>query len=367
MDEQTYLKEALQLNSGSLPSIPRSIIWEAPANIALVKYWGKKGDQLPISPSLSMTLSNSITRTELHYRESENTNPKIEFRFNAEKNNAFENRVKNFIDRISVFFPFLKKVDLFIYSNNTFPHSAGIASSASALSSLALCVCSMEEQLKGESADRESFFQKASYMARLGSGSASRSVYRNYVEWGAHHGGSDEYATPLGSEVNEQMKLLYDTILITSTKPKKISSTQGHSLMNVHPYKENRIKQAGINFQNLKDALETGDFDKFTEIVENEALSLHALMLSSNPGFVLLNEASISIIERVRNFREKNNTQVAFTLDAGPNIHLLYPEKEQEPIRHFINAELRAFCESGRMLNDFTGNGPERVNKKENL
>ena len=367
MTEQTYLKEAHQVHSGSLPSVPRSIIWEAPANIALVKYWGKKGDQLPISPSLSMTLSNSITRTELHYRKSENPVGKIEFRFNAEKNNAFESRVKKFIDRISVFFPFLENLDLFIHSNNTFPHSAGIASSASAMASLSLCLCSLEEQLKGESRDREGFSRKASYMARLGSGSASRSVYGNYVEWGAHNEGSDEYATPLGSEVHEDMKLLYDSILITSSRPKKISSSRGHTLMDGHPYKADRIKQAETNFRKLKEALKTGDFETFTEIVENEALSLHALMLSSNPGYVLLNEASFKIIERVRAFREKNNARVTFTLDAGPNIHLLYTEEEQERIQHFINDELRELCESGRTLNDFTGNGPERIDKKSNL
>jgi diphosphomevalonate decarboxylase len=364
MTEQTYLKEAHQIQSGSLPSIPRSIIWEAPANIALIKYWGKKGEQLPISPSLSMTLNNSITRTELHYRKSENAGEKIEFRFNAEKNSAFETRVKKFIDRISSFFPFLDNLDLFIHTNNTFPHSAGIASSASAMSSMALCICSLEEQLKGEPRDSEAFFRKASYMARLGSGSASRSVYGDYVEWGAHNGGSDEYATPLGSEVHENMKLLYDSILITSSSPKKISSSRGHSLMNGHPYQGDRIKQAGTNLYKLKEALKTGDFAKFTEIVENEALSLHALMLSSNPGYVLLNEASLKIIERIRAFRERNNARVAFTLDAGPNIHLLYTEEEQQRIQHFINNDLSELCESGRILNDFTGNGPERIDKK---
>ncbi|MEF8984346.1 MAG: diphosphomevalonate decarboxylase [Bacteroidales bacterium] len=367
MSESKYLEEILQFKREDLSSIAKSVIWKAPANIALIKYWGKKGNQLPINPSLSMSLSSSHTRTELQYRKAENNYGRITFKFNGEKHPAFEERVKAFIDKILPFFPFLKYMELFIYSKNNFPHSAGIASSASALSSLALCICSVEKQLKEEYSGTEDFLQKASYMARLGSGSAARSVYGHYVEWGASGNGTDDFATPLTSEVSENMEFLYDTVLITSSEPKKISSSQGHSLMNDHPYKEDRISQARINFSQLKETLKTGNFEKFTEIIENEALSLHALMLSSNPGFILINDASIKIMDRVRAYRQETGAQMAFTLDAGPNIHLLYPAEEKENIRNFIDNKLRGLCESGRTLNDFTGNGPEQPDKDQNL
>lgn len=367
MSESKYLEEILQFKREDLSYIAKSVIWKAPANIALIKYWGKKGNQLPINPSLSMSLSSSHTRTELQYRKAENSYGRVTFKFNGEQHPAFEKRVKEFIDRILPFFPFLKYMDLFIYSSNSFPHSAGIASSASAMSSLALCICSIEKQLREEYSGKEDFLQKASYMARLGSGSAARSVYGNYVEWGASGKGSNEYATPLTSEVNENMKFLYDTVLITSSSPKKISSSQGHSLMNDHPYKEGRINQAKMNFSQLKETLKAGDFKKFTEIVENEALSLHALMLSSKPGFVLLNDASLKIMDRVRIYRQETGAQMAFTLDAGPNIHLLYPAEEKEQIQSFIDNELRGLCENGRTLNDFTGKGPEQPEKNQDL
>lgn len=367
MSENIYLKEALQLKREDLSSVPKSVIWESPANIALIKYWGKKGDQLPVSPSLSMTLSTSHTRTELHYRKAENIHGKVTFKFNEEKHLKFEKRIKAFIDKVSPFFPFLKYMDIFIYSRNSFPHSAGIASSASALSSLALCICSVEKQLMEEESDKKNFLQKASYMARIGSGSAARSIYGNYVEWASPQEGSEDYAKPLTSEVDENLEFLYDTILITSTSPKKVTSSGGHALMDNHPYKEARIEQAKTNFNSLKQTLREGNFKKLAEIVENEALSLHALMLSSNPGFVLLNDASIKIIERIRDFREATGTQVTFTLDAGPNVHVLYPEKEKERVRSFIDNQIRDLCENGRTLNDFTGKGPERLDKKQNL
>jgi diphosphomevalonate decarboxylase len=368
MSDQKYKKEALHLNRKDISSVPKTVGWESPSNIALIKYWGKKENQVPISPSLSMTLSYANTRTEIHYRKAQKEAGEIAFQFNEQENPVFEKRIKRYINDIEKYFPFLKEMDLLIYSRNNFPHSAGLASSASALSSLALCTCSIEQELKNETKpDAEEFFEKASFMARLGSGSAARSIFGNFVEWGENTSGSALFAAPVKKQPHDDMAFLHDSILITSTETKKITSSKGHSLMNNHPYKDARVIQAENNFREIKKALTQGDFTSFAKIIENEALSLHALMLSSIPGYILLNDSAVKIIEKIRSFRERTGLSVAFTLDAGPNIHILYPLDNKEKIRDFINQELKKYCENEQVLHDFTGKGPERIDKSQNL
>jgi len=363
MLNKKYRDEAVLLKKEEIPETPKVVAWESPSNIALIKYWGKKGNQIPLTPSLSMTLSNSNTRTEIHFKKAEGENGTVSFHFNGEAEHPFVKRVKKYIRRIEPYFPFLKDMDLYIISRNTFPHSAGLASSASAMSSLALCICSIETMIRAEEYSSERFFQKASFMARLGSGSASRSVYGNFVEWGRHAFGADEFAYPSSVKIHHTLNFIHDSILITSTGEKSVSSSKGHSLMKHHPYKEARIKQSVENLDQLRKALREGNFESFAEITENEALSLHALMFSSKPGYILLNDQTISIIEKIRNYRKKNKTKITFTLDAGPNVHVLYPLSDKEVARDFIEKELKMHCENGKIIHDFIGAGPERVDK----
>jgi diphosphomevalonate decarboxylase len=201
-------------------------------------------------------------------------------------------------------------------------------------------------------------------MARLGSGSASRSVYGNYVEWGEHDYGSDEFAHPFSHRIHQTFDTLNDSVLITSSRQKKVSSSFGHKLMDTHPYKEARIEQALNNMERIRIAIKDGEFNDFAEVLENEALSLHAMMLSSEPGFILINQSTIEIIDKIKQIRKDKNIPVTFTLDAGPNVHIIYPIYAKESVRKFINSELLGYCEAGKVFHDFTGNGPERVDKK---
>jgi len=366
MLDRQYRDEALKLEPGSISSLPKSVGWESPANIALVKYWGKKEEQKPINPSLSMTLSSTHTKTEVHYTRTRNDEGQRWFRFNGEENTAFTERVTAYINRLQPYFPFLKHLDLYIDSWNTFPHSAGMASSASSMSALALSICTIEQRMKQEKSLGENFYRKASFMARLGSGSASRSVYGNYVEWGNPEDGANEYAQPLQGKIHERFNLLHDSVMITSARAKKVKSSQGHTKMDDHPYRKSRIEQAVKNLKKLQHAIASGDFNTFCEATEEEALSLHGLMLSSRPGFTLLNEAAISIINEIRAFRESRGTPITFTLDAGPNVHVIYPVENKEAIRDWIDQKLKAYCENGRMIHDFTGKGPELLDRNRN-
>ncbi len=345
--------------------ISGSICWESPSNIALVKYWGKKGRQLPRNPSVSMSLKNSITRTKLDY-EPKKIGDQLSFLFEGKREVSFENRIVKWFDRLANEFDFLSDFTFFISSENTFPHSTGIASSASAMSSLALCLCSLEEEVLGVHKDESEFFQKASRIARLGSGSASRSVYGGFAAWGKTNSfskSSDEFAVSCSKQVNPVFQDFQDAILLVSSEKKEVSSTVGHQLMENHPYAEARYAQANDNFENLLDILRSGDLNAFIEILENEALSLHGLMMNSSPSFTLMKPNTLELIDRIRSYRKTHNVPLGFTLDAGPNIHLLFPKLEKKRVLPFIESELVPLLENGKYILDEAGSGPKKIKK----
>lgn len=338
------------------------VAWECPSNIALVKYWGKYEKQLPLNPSLSLTLTNSKTNTSVEYSYANNQRFSLEFYLNGSLNKPFANRMTRYFKYISQFLPFVSNTRFVVHSSNNFPASAGIASSASSYGALALSLCSIEEKVYCLAETKEAFLKKASFMARLGSGSASRSVYGGFVLWGRTpeiEQSGDEAAAPLLSEISPVFQTLRDTILVVNSGAKKVSSSEGHKLMNFHPYTPARLIQARTHMSRIFEVLKTGDVSGFIELVENEALSLHALMISSDPGVILLKPETLRIIEEVRDFRQEGGLPVSFTLDAGPNVHLLYPASCQEQIHEFIRIKLMPLCENGQIIHDYRGNGPE--------
>jgi len=132
--------------TGNLENLPEGkVSWESPSNIALVKYWGKKSEQLPANPSISFTLNNCKTSTTLTYSTAEKLS--FEVYVDGKREESFEPKIKTFFDRISEFSSFINKYQFRIDTSNSFPHSSGIASSASGLSALALCICSIEQNI----------------------------------------------------------------------------------------------------------------------------------------------------------------------------------------------------------------------------
>jgi diphosphomevalonate decarboxylase len=341
------------------------VAWRCPSNIALVKYWGKRERQLPSNPSLSFTLSECVTETTIEYEVIEaTTSPAVHLLFNGQPNPKFQQRVKEYVENLILDIPDISHLRMNIHTKNTFPHSSGIASSASAFGSIALCLCSIEEKLTGSISGSLDFLQKASYLARLGSGSGCRSIYGGYTVWGDsefYNEFTNLYALPLPFEVHSEFSDLCDTILVVSSSEKKLSSTDGHALMKGHPFAMGRYSQAQKNLNSLITALRTGDKDLFVNIVENEALSLHALIMSSGYGNTLMKPNTLAIMELVTNFRNTQKIPVCYTLDAGPNIHLIYFKKYQEKIIPFIEAELKPLCEKGYIINDSIGKGPEKL------
>ncbi|MCY1497949.1 hypothetical protein D3C87_47140 [compost metagenome] len=361
----TMISEKDFIPSNYTHSIEKGLYkWSAPSNIALVKYWGKKDHQIPANPSISFTLNNCKTLTSLAF-EKKQTNGTFSFDlfFEGKPKEDFKPKIQKFFERIEQYLPFLKEYHFMINTENTFPHSSGIASSASGMAALAVNLMSLEKELNSEMTE-EHFFQKASFLARLGSGSACRSVKGNVVVWGNHNdidGSSDLFGVEFPSKIHENFKNYQDTILLVDKGEKQVSSTVGHDLMHNHPYAERRFEQAHENLSKIKAILESGNLQEFIKIVESEALTLHAMMLTSMPYYILMKPNTLEIINRIWKFRNETNIPVCFTLDAGANVHVLYPENVREEVLELIKNELVGFCQNSQYICDEIGFGAKKL------
>ena len=302
----------------------------APSNIALVKYWGKHGLQLPMNPSISFTLNKSQTQTSAHLSVLDKPSNTVSFTFYLDQKHKpdFEPKIAEFLKKIQVFAPFITLFDWKIYSHNTFPHSSGIASSASGFAALAKIIVNLEKQLYPPKTENY-YAKKTSFLARLGSGSASRSTMHPVMIWGFHPKikyTSDLYAVVPDFEIHPVFQTYKDSIILVEKGQKKVSSTIGHDLMNKHPFKNIRKQNAFEHVLQMAQYLKAGDLDNFIKLTEAEALELHALMMTSHPNYILMKPDTLKIIRNIRTLRNETGLPVCFTLDAGANVHILYPE-----------------------------------------
>lgn len=324
------------------------IIKRSPSNIAIVKYWGKHGNQLPNNPSISFTLSNCYTETKVTYSKIENQEiVEMDFYFEGKENQAFKSKIEKFLQENKEYFTFLNGLHLKIESYNSFPHSSGIASSASSMSALILCLLAIK--------DKEINLKEASFLSRLASGSAARSVYPTMTLWGKTPSlaeSSDEYAISIADIIHPVFKSYHDSILIVSSKEKSVSSRAGHSLMNNHPMAENRYDTARKNTEDLLTILKQGDLEGFIKITESEANQLHDLMETSTPSYTLKEPNTINVINKILEFRKETGLPICYTLDAGPNVHLLYPDSCSEQVHAFIEEVLKNYCFNNKWIDD---------------
>ena len=340
-----------------------SVAYSSPSNIALIKYWGKKAHQIPANPSISFTLNNCKTQTTLSFEKKTTAGFSFNVFLEGDLQPDFKPKIEQFFKRIEVYIPFLSAYHFTIETSNTFPHSSGIASSASGMSALALCLVQIEQQLN-PAISKAFFNKKASFLARLGSGSACRSIEGPMIVWGAHAnitGSSDLIGVKFPYEVHSNYNNFQDTILLVDKGEKQVSSTVGHDLMHGHPFAEQRFEQAHSNMDALIGVLKTGDLKAFISIVEREALTLHAMMMSSNPYFILMKPNTLEIINKIWAFRKKTGLHICFTLDAGANVHVLFPENEAKEIQEFIKKALVMHCQNEQFIQDSLGDGAQPI------
>ena len=325
-----------------------------PSNIALIKYWGKYEKQIPANPSISYTLNNCKTNTSMEFVADEKFSVQTFLSGNEEK--KFAEKIEKYFRNIEEFLPWILKGKYVIKTENTFPHSSGIASSASGFGAVAKCLMELEQQFSGLQ-DSDFKLRKASFLARLGSGSACRSLYDGLVVWGATkevEDSSDLYALQYpNDQIHEIFKHFNDWVLLIHEGEKSVSSTVGHSLMNTNPYAERRFQEAHENFAVLKEILKTGDMQNFIKLVEHEALTLHAMMMMSEPAFILMKTGTLEVINKIWDYRKETGLPLFFTLDAGANVHLLFPaDKDEDQIKEFIVKELLQFTQNNGVVKD---------------
>lgn len=325
-----------------------------PSNIALIKYWGKYAHQIPANPSISYTLNNCKTNTSIQFFADEPFSVQTFLSGNEEQ--KFATKIEKYFQSIEEYLPWILKGRYVINTENTFPHSSGIASSASGFGAIAKCLVALEETFSGQLGCQLKD-QKASFLARLGSGSACRSLYNGLIVWGktdeVPHS-SDLFAVPYPEdEIHEVFRSFNDWVLLIHEGQKSVSSTVGHGLMNTNPYAGRRFQEAHENFTTLKSILKTGDLESFIKLVEHEALTLHAMMMMSEPAFILMKTGTLEVINKIWDFRKETGLPLFFTLDAGANVHLLFPANHTEDaVKEFIVKELLTHTQNGGVVKD---------------
>lgn len=306
-----------------LQNIEKTINY-APANIALTKYWGKRDSilNLPENDSISISLGDLGSKTKIEL----SNNDKIIFNGqNIDNNSVFAKKIWQIVNIIRQ----NNHIFLKITSQNSIPTAAGLASSASGFAALALAL--------------NNFFQlnlpqsKLSILARLGSGSACRSIWHGFVEWqkGKQDDGTDCFAKPIPL-IWKDFRI---ALLEVDTSTKKISSRSAMDLCKkTSPFYAEWIKQTEKDKANLLIALHNKNFTRLGEIAENNALLMHSTIISSRPSINYLQGKSIDLINKIQYLRE-NGLEIYLTIDAGPNIKLLYLAKDFDQInQNFPNA-----------------------------
>lgn len=314
---------------------------KAHTNIALIKYWGKKDEQLiiPQNSSLSITLDEFYTQTTVTF---DDTLLEDEFSINNKK--IVDTKITNFLNLVKQqagITEFAK-----VNSYNHVPMAAGFASSASAYAALAGAA--------SKAAGLNLSMTDLSRLARKGSGSACRSIFGGFVEW---HGGTDDvssYAEQIPGIDNFGISILALTV---NTNQKSISSRQGMQLsVDTSPYYSQWVKQADLDLIDIKQAIADKDFTKLGNISELNAMRMHALTISADPDFTYFNGGTLSIIEEVKQLR-KAGIECYYTIDAGPNVKLICQNKDVT----FINDHFKKFIGTDNVTVTKPGNGIEFI------
>ncbi|NDJ54408.1 MAG: diphosphomevalonate decarboxylase [Chloroflexi bacterium] len=295
------------------------------SNIAFIKYWGNRDDtlRLALNGSISMNLAGLETITT------------VEFSSDLEQDQLSINgsdQSEGALARVSAHLDHFRRraaIDLraSVRSTNNFPAGTGVASSASAFAALAVAADSALELHMSE--------KELSMYARLGSGSACRSIPAGFVEW---YAGPDDASSFAESLAPPEHWNLVDLVAIVSREHKAVGSTGGHKVAPTSPLQGARVADAQRRIDWCREALLRRDFNALAEVIELDALMMHAVMMTSKPTLLYWTPATLGLIEAVRQWREKDGLPVAFTIDAGPNVHVITEASFAEEIAEGLRA-----------------------------
>ena len=278
-------------------------------NIAFIKYWGNRDNQLrlPVNGSISMNLDGLFTRTTVSFQPSL---PFDELIINGHE------VVGKGLDRVSYILDLVRekagiKMNAEVMSDNNFPAGAGIASSAAAFAALAIAA--------SKAADLDLSEPELSVLARRGSGSASRSIPAGFVEWKMGETESDSYAFSIAPADHWN---LADCVAIVSATHKKTGSTEGHAIAGTSPLQKVRVADAPRRLEICRNAILNKDFEAFANIIEHDSDMMHSVMMTSNPPLMYWQSTTVDIFHEVREWRA-GGLPVGYTVDAGANVHVI--------------------------------------------
>lgn len=293
-------------------------------NIAFIKYWGNKDQDLriPANGSLSMNLKELETRTRVSFDPSL-AGDQLILNGIPEEGAALQ-RVSKMLNRIRNIVEFNTFAN--VESENNFPTGAGIASSASAFAALS-CAASSAAGLS--LSERE-----LSRLARTGSGSASRSIPEGYVEWQAGTDYESSYAYSIAGADHWD---LVDLIALISKEHKETGSSLGHTMADKSPIQGARVKDANRRLEICRKALLERDFTVFADIVEQDCNLMHAVMMTSDPPLYYWLPGTLEVMRAVQTWR-RQGLPVCYTIDAGPNVHLICPSKEADKVKRELGS-----------------------------
>ena len=287
-------------------------------NIAFIKYWGNRDStlRLPENGSISMNLAELEARTRVTF---DSSFPMDIFDLNGVRQNGAS------LERIVKHLNLLRglrgiSTHAHILSENNFPTSAGIASSAAGFAAVTLAVVTAMGLEISE--------MDLSRLARRGSGSACRSIPTGFCEWQKGNSDLDSFAFSIAAPQHWD---LVDLIAIVSEGNKTTGSTEGHKLASTSPFQNTRIADSFRRLEICRNAIKAKDFQAFAEIIETDSTMMHAVMMTSHPALFYWEPSSLNIIKAVQVWR-KSGIAAAATLDAGPNVHIICESKDSDSV-----------------------------------
>lgn len=282
------------------------------SNIAFIKYWGVADETLniPLSNSISMTLADAHTTTTVAWDDTGVLERDVFVLDGVSQSVARSQRLTRHLDLLRGLAGVTWRA--WVTSENNFPTASGIASSASGFAALTVAGCAA----LGLELDPT----RLSAIARRSSGSASRSLFGGFVEW--EQGRSDETSVAFPLHGPEHWDL-WDVVAVVSGEEKKLSSAGGHLLAKTSPLLDGRIAQVDGWLAEVRGAIAERDIHRLGPVIELDALAMHSVMMTSTPSLLYWQPGTLEILQAVRRWREEDGLDVYFTIDAGPNVHLI--------------------------------------------
>jgi len=294
------------------------------ANIAFIKYWGQRDAELnlPANSSLSMNLDRLTTVTTVEF--SPDYDADVIILDGREERGESRQRIVAHLDRVRAMARLRARAR--VISENSFPTGAGLASSASGFAALSLAA--------SKAAGLELSERELSILARFGSGSACRSIPGGFSEWTAGTSSEDSFAKQIAPPEHWDLR---DVIAIVSRAHKRVGSTEGHIRAPTSHFYQARVASVADRLAEAKAALLEKDLASLGPLIEEDAVSMHAVMMTSRPPIYYWLPSSIQLIHEVQNWRAER-LEAYFTFDAGPNVHLICQAADQAEVERRLES-----------------------------